>query len=136
MPGIIEQLLRNLAQSVYQGLESELMAAAGATAAPRPPQAARRGKVVAGVRQPRTGQAKSKKPPVSSPPSPQLPGFSALDTAFAVLGVGSEAGRAEVRGRYMALVKETAVDRGGSPTRAALVNAAYQAVCGARGWKK
>jgi hypothetical protein len=112
------------------------MAAAGPQTTQARPQTTGREKGPAGVRQARPGQAKPKKQPVSSPPPPQLPGFSALDTAFAVLGVGAGAERREVRGRYMALVKETAVDLGGNPTRAALVNAAYQTVCQARGWKK
>jgi len=147
VPGILDQLLRNLAHSIYHNLEEVLQAEIGeigeiptppypSAASPRSRRTPPLGKSPGDRRQPRPGQPRTKKAQNTAPPPPHIPGFSALDTAYAVLGVGSEADRKEVRVRYMGLVKEVAVDRGGSPTRAALVNAAYQAVCEARGWKK
>lgn len=71
----------------------------------------------------------------TSPP-PTMPGFSPLDTAWAVLGLAPTEDRAAVRKHYISLMNTEAVDRGGDKIRAAMINSAYQMVCQVRGWRK
>lgn len=86
----------------------------------------------------RTGKAGERPRKPEPVPVTPLPGFSAVDTAYAVLGVGAGWDRVAVRKHYLSLISAdgVSVDKGGDPVRAAMVNAAYQEVCRVRGWKK